>query len=202
MKFIRYLRWAVFLCFLLLAESMSVSAAGKQTIYNSPYVSFSPDKKAWTTNAGDANYSWYSYGFTVETGISSSLREPGTGEHFYNYTRQGTVPVGNWVVAHRPATCIHGAIIDTGYHGLNCGRSICKMPYYSGWFAYCADCGDRLTSMLVYMSKEAAESIDYLELQDGLDYYYLCPRCRSLEQGAPMGNHSCKAVSWNRYNVV
>lgn len=202
MKFMKCLRWALFLSVLLLTESMSVSAEGKQTIYNSPYVSFSPDKKAWTTNAGDANYSWYSNGFTVETGISSSLREPGTGEHLYNYARQGTVPVGNWVVAHCPARCIHLAITDTDYHGLNQGRSICKKPYYSGWVAYCADCGNKLTNMLMYMSKEAAESIDFLELQTGLDYYYLCPWCRNLEQGSPMGKHSCKAVSWNRYKVV
>lgn len=181
---------------------MSASAAGKQTIYNSPYVSFSPDKKAWTTNAGDTNYSWYSYGFTVETGISSSLREPGTGEHFYTYARQGTIPVGSWVVRHRASYCIHDAYTNGNYHGLNYRISRCMMPYYSGWFAYCADCGNNLTNMLVYMSKETAKSIDYLELQDELDYYYLCPQCRNLEQGVPMGSHSCKAVSWNRYRVV
>lgn len=34
-------------------------AADKKTIYNSPYVSFSPDGKAFTTCAGDRDYTWY-----------------------------------------------------------------------------------------------------------------------------------------------
>ena len=54
---------------------LSVNAAGEQTIYNSPYVSFSPDGKAWTTNAGDKNYTWYQNKETVSTGISSTIRE-------------------------------------------------------------------------------------------------------------------------------
>lgn len=50
-------------------------AAVKKTIYNSPYVSFSPDGNAFTTNAGDQNYSWYAENesTTVYTGIKSSL---------------------------------------------------------------------------------------------------------------------------------
>lgn len=202
MNVFRYLKWTALFCLLLLADPALVSAEGKQTIYNSPYVSFSPDGKAWTTNAGDANFRWYDNGFTVETGIPSSLREPGTGEHFYTYARQGTVPVGKWVVMHRPASCIHDNHIGASYHGLNYGVARCLGPYYSGWFAYCADCGNCLTNMLVYMSKDAAESIDYLELQNNLDYFYLCPLCRNLEQGVPMGYHSCKTISWNRYKVV
>ena len=202
MNIFRYLKWAALFCFLLLAEPLSVSAEGKQTIYTSPYVSFSPDGKAWTTNAGDANFRWYDYGLTVETGIRSTLREPGTGEHFYTYARQGTVPVRKWVVMHRPASCIHDNHTGVNYHGLSYGMSKCLRPYYSGWLAYCADCGNLLTNMFVYMSKDAAESIDYLELQNDLDYFYLCPLCRNLEQGVAMGSHSCKTISWNRYKVV
>lgn len=205
MRTFRYFGWTAMLCLLLLSKSTTVFAAGKQTIYNSPYVSFSPDGKAWTTNAGDPSGIWYAEGFTVETGIRSSLREPETGEHLYPYSRQGMVPVESWVVRHRPACCIHGYGINSNlkyYHGLNFGIQYCLRSYYSGWMATCADCGDLLTNMFVYMSEAAAESIDYLEIRKDMDYYYLCPLCRNLEQGVPMGSHQCQAVSWNCYNVV
>ena len=41
------------------------SAKAQQTIYNSPYVTFAPDGKAWTTNAGDQDVNWYSEGTRV-----------------------------------------------------------------------------------------------------------------------------------------
>lgn len=207
MRIFRYFGWTVLLCLLLLLKPMAVSAAGKQTIYNSPYVSFSPDGKAWTTNAGDTAGIWYASGFTVETGIRSTLREPETGEHLYTYTRQGTVPVGSWIVKHRTACCIHSSKNSSNstqkyYHGLNYRTTSCLRSYYSGWMATCADCGNILVNLLMYMSESAADSIDYLEMREDLDYYYLCPLCRCLEQGAAMGCHQCKAVSWNRYKVV
>ena len=40
----------------LLLPGGHVQASEKKTIYNSSYVSFSPDGKAWTTCAGDRNY--------------------------------------------------------------------------------------------------------------------------------------------------
>ena len=43
----------------LLLPGGHVQASEKRTIYNSSYVSFSPDGKAWTTCAGDRNYKWY-----------------------------------------------------------------------------------------------------------------------------------------------
>ena len=72
-------------------------AADKKTIYNSPYVSFSPDGKAFTTCAGDQNYTWYAEddSTTVYTGIKSSLRSLRTGEHYYKVARWGEVPVGS-----------------------------------------------------------------------------------------------------------
>lgn len=83
-------------------------AADKKTIYNSPYVSFSPDGKAFTTCAGDQNYTWYAEddSTTVYTGIKSSLRSLRTGEHYYKVARWGEVPVGSWKVVHRPGQCI------------------------------------------------------------------------------------------------
>ena len=119
------------------------------------FLSFSTDRLGWTTDAGDTDYQWYNLGDTVETGIRSSLRAPGTGEHFYRYARQGMIPVGKWVVSHRPARCIHGDTdTDIGnYHNLNYGKKICRRPYHSGWFGWCADCGERLMDMLVYMKR-------------------------------------------------
>lgn len=57
-------------------------AADKKTIYNSPYVSFSPDGKAFTTCAGDQNYTWYAEddSTTVYSGINHlcGVYEPGS----------------------------------------------------------------------------------------------------------------------------
>lgn len=89
-------------------------AADKKTIYNSPYVSFSPDGKAFTTCAGDQNYTWYAEddSTTVYTGIKSSLRSLRTGEHYYKVARWGEVPVGSWKVVHRPGQCIHDGYVS------------------------------------------------------------------------------------------
>lgn len=66
-------------------------AADKKTIYNSPYVSFSPDGKAFTTCAGDQNYTWYAEddSTTVYTGIKSSLRSLRTGGALLQSSQMG-----------------------------------------------------------------------------------------------------------------
>ena len=187
-------------------------AEAAKTVYNSPYVTFSPDGKAWTTNAGDKNIQWYPYGETRSTGIASSLRALETGEHYYAKPRTGIVPIGYWKVAHTPGQCIHnayppdenGAAVTT-YHGVSFGRHTCFADHYSGWFAYCADCGEKITPGLIYMSRDAAKSIDYLQLSADTSnmyyYYYLCPFCNNLEQGCDLSAHDCKAISINRYRV-
>ena len=139
-------------------------AADKKTIYNSPYVSFSPDGKAFTTCAGDQNYTWYDNGTTVNTGIKSSLRNLETGEHYYAIRRSGEVPVGYWKVVHRPGQCIHDGYPDKDWHGIAFGTQKCMQYYYSGWKAYCADCGEPIKENHIYMSREAAASIQYLDL--------------------------------------
>lgn len=192
------LLWVLFLT----VPSLRAHAGEQRTVYNSPFVSFSPDRLGWTTDAGDTDYQWYNYGDTVETGIRSSLRAPETGEHFYRYARQGMIPVGKWVVNHRSARCIHGNTDIGNYHDLDYGRKMCRRPYHSGWIGWCADCGERLTDMLVYMNRETAETLQWLDFKKDMFYYYLCPWCANLEQGVPMGTHSCKAVSANRYKVV
>lgn len=178
------------------AGAVSVSAA--QTIESSPYVSFSPDRQAWTTNEGDRNIRWYRKGEAVETGIRSTLRKPEEGEHYYYRQAQGIAAVGRWVVEHGAGQCIHTEY-QMDYHGISYAKSMCRARHYSGWIAYCADCGERISDLLVYMSREAAETIDYIPL--GMDYYYLCPFCRNLEQGRTF-EHMCKAVSANMYRVV
>lgn len=183
-------------------------AADKKTIYNSPYVSFSPDGKAFTTCAGDQNYTWYAEddSTTVYTGIKSSLRSLRTGEHYYKVARWGEVPVGSWKVVHRPGQCIHdGYPTDKNWHGIQFGTQKCGHYYYSGWKAFCADCGESLEDANIYMSREAASSIQYLDLgseEKPVHYYYLCPFCRNLEQGVSLSAHWCKEISWNQYRVI
>lgn len=202
MKKICLVMWAAALFLLLWAELLRVDASEHRTIYNSPYVTFSPDGKAWTTNAGDTNCVWYGQGTTVMTGIVTSLQDLQTGQHYYNYVRVGEVPVEKWFVRYQTASCVHLDYPQGSYHGIIFGTQICNRAYYSGWGAYCADCGELIETAYIYMSREAAESIHYLEVGSGMDYYYLCPYCRSLEQGSPIKSHQCREVSWNRYKVA
>lgn len=53
---IMYSIMGIALGIVLLLPGGHVQASEKKTIYNSSYVSFSPDGKAWTTCAGDRNY--------------------------------------------------------------------------------------------------------------------------------------------------
>lgn len=186
-----------------------VEAAGRiteKTIYNSPYVSFSPDGKAFTTCAGDRNYKWYdrNNSTTVYTGIPASLRNLQRGEHYYRYERTGEIPVGSWKVVHRRGQCVHDGYPDRDWHGIVFGKQKCRGYYYSGWRALCADCGEEIEPFSIYMSKEAAESIQYLDLgreDEPVSYYYLCPFCRNLEQGVTFSPHQCKEISWNQYSI-
>lgn len=198
-----FLKRAIFVVFLVCIPCIQIKAAGKQTIYNSPYVNFSGDGTAWTTNAGEQKYEWYPYGETVSTGIKSSLRALQTGEHYYKVSRQGELPIGEWKVVWRNANCIHIDYPPAGnkFHDVTFARNICLKPHFSGWIPYCADCGEMLTDKLVYMSRNAAASIDYLEVGMDFDYYYLCPYCMNLEQGVPVEEHICKDISWNSYLV-
>ena len=182
---------------------LGAAASEKRTIYNSKYVTFSPDGLAWTTDAGNAKYTWYPQGTTVNTGITSSLPSLNKGEHYYRWERTGSVPVGRWTVKHSNAMCIHEIYrFGDAYHGVLVGSKKCFGAYNSGWFAYCADCGETIASMLIYMQQSTAESIHYLEMGNDIFYYYLCPRCNNLEQGLPMGPHMCKDSSANQYKVI
>lgn len=190
----------------MLLPGQKVDAADKKTIYNSPYVSFSPDGKAFTTCAGDRDYTWYDADTRVSTGITSSLRALNTGEHYYKVSRYGEIPIGYWQVSHRPAQCIHNGYPEDNdlYHGIQYGRHKCLRNYNSGWMAYCADCGEVIAYAHMYMSRDAAKSIQYLDLgseKNPVFYYYLCPFCRNLEQGERLSAHWCKKISWNQYRI-
>lgn len=202
MKRLGFVMWGAAAFLLLWAKPLRANAAGHQTIYNNPYVTFSPDGKAWTTNDGDTNCVWYNQGTEVTTGIVSTLQELGTGQHYYSYLREGAVPVKKWVVRHKMASCIHVLSAPGIFHGVVFHNQVCYRAYYSGWGAYCADCGELINSVFIYMSREAAETIGYLEVGAAMDYYYLCPYCRGLEQGAPIVSHQCRGISWNRYKVA
>jgi len=197
-KGIKHISYLICFIGLLLFHGIQAEAS---SLPDNPNITFSPDGKAFTTNAGDTNYTWYPNGETAYTGITSSIRELEEGEHKYKSTRNGIVPVGYWKVVHATGQCIHDAYPSGYYHGINYETSKCFRQYNSGWFAYCADCGDLIAHLLFYMNKTTAYTVKDLDMN--LDYYYLCPYdgCRNLEQGAELGKHECDAISWNRYYV-
>lgn len=168
---------------------------------------FSPDGRAWTIQEalprpGDARNSvnpacWYPMGEEVITGEKREPRKPGRGEHAYSYERHGIVPISYWKVRHVHAQCIHVEV--PGFHGVPGGGNRCRSSYYSGWNPYCEDCGEIVESLLFYFSRDAAQKMTTLNLD--LDYYYLCPTCNHMEQGAEV-RHVCKGISANRYQVL
>ncbi len=194
----------VFLGVLITASMLSLSVhAAEKTIYSSPYVTFAPDGRAWTTNAGDRAIVHYSEEDNIDFRKMSTLSTLEPGQHYYKFDRTGDIPVKEWRVIWENGECIHNSYPKEGedYHGISFGRQICATDHFSGWTAYCADCGEPITNCLIYMSKEAARSIEFVRVEDGLDYYYLCPFCNNLEQGCSI-RHQCMAVSNNRYRVI
>lgn len=174
------------------------------TIYENPYVTFSPDKTAWTTCAGDQNVEWYETDGSddVETGVGATLRALEVGEHYYPVNRTGDVPIEKWVVALSKVNCCHTSYPDASwYPDIGYRKQICLKPHFSAWHPICADCKEPIVSWHVYMSKDAAASIGYWPAGKGLTYYYLCPFNQNLEQGVGVGKHRCKAISANRYKV-
>lgn len=152
---------------------------------------------------------WYPMNTRVTTGIASSLRELQVGEHYYRYLRVGDVPVGYWQVAHPWGGCIHtnndpfingvegGA---PGYAGKRWTPGICGKTYPSGWFAYCADCGEVVTCALIYATQGVISTMGSFD--SSLMYVYGCPHCGGLETQGSKPGHDCRAISWNKYKVV
>lgn len=182
------------------------------TMSQSPYVSFSPDGSAWTvkeelpyTNQYSTYWEskeypeyWYKEGTTYATGIVSSIRSLKMGEHYYAWNRYGEVPVGKWVVEHQDGKCIHES--DAGdIHGYTNVEEKCYCAYYSGWYAYCADCGEPIRPILMYMSSDAVQTIKSINTYYG--YYYVCPTNGHVENDAKAAAHVCKDISYNCYRV-
>lgn len=187
--------WALLLVFLL-NRKIDAEAAYE----GNPYISLSPDKQAFTTNAGEKDYEWYERGTRVYTGVESTLSEPQKGQHYYDKAVEGRIPVGSWEVVLGEGVCIHKKYPATGYfHGITYGKRNCKGAYYSGWGYYCADCGALEKDIHYYMSDLTAKSITYIDTN--MAYFYKCPHCDNLEQGTEQDIHMCKGISDNRYFV-
>ncbi len=165
-----------------------------------PNVSMSVDGNAFTTHAKDIAGEWYEKGTEIFTGVTGDLREPGEGEHLYPKICEEIVPVEKWVVSWEGARCAH-KIYPSGnmVYGESFGRKNCMKSYYSGWFAYCADCKEPVISNYVYMSRETARKFTYMDLS--VSYFYKCPHCDNLEQALTFPKHICKDISANRYFV-
>jgi len=204
-------------CLLILISKIDAFAESKQTLYNSPYITWSPDGSACTTNYLEYLTDWYEEDTTVYTGIplkvDYSTLTPPVGMHIYQYNKESTeLPLYKWHVDYGTHICIHsGSASTTGYCGLsyvkngwnydnkftytiNCHAN--RLP--SGWVATCADCGTEFR-LYVYATKEAIETIDYLDTTKG--YFYICPWDGALEQASGF-NHKCKELSYNMYEVV
>lgn len=200
-------RLVLFLLAGFLAYGALCCRAKAMGFYENPYIVMSPDGQAWTVPEKlpfpadrtdlNAQACWYPSGEEFVTGIESSLLLPGEGEHYYRYDRKGLVPIKKWRVVHRAGRCIHKDVAF--FHGNYYNVGICRKNYYSGWNAWCADCGELLDPSLIYMSREKIHLME--EIDVSLDYYYDCPNCGHLEQGIPI-SHKCKEISANRYQVV
>ncbi len=151
--------------------------------------------------AGTSPSFWLPEGTMVETGIESALQAINVGEHYYGVPRTGEIPIGRWVVRHRPSSCVHTGNKKEEWMGLAVGNDICKGAYYSGWLSYCADCGEVIQNTYVYAAQDRIETIRYLNIDYG--YYYICqnPGCHHLENEGCEKKHICKQVSPNRYIV-
>ena len=170
------------------------------TIYESPYVNWSPDRTAWTVQEpvpytdhwftykrmGFTPEYWYPKLETYETGIASTLGTPGVGQHLYTYGRTGEIPVGRWVNEWSEAACVHGYTKDW-YRGLPVSPTCCGNTYYSGWVCYCADCGEPVNHRYMYMSRDAMKSLTSIDVD--VTWFYVCPTCLHLENESATDPH-------------
>lgn len=160
-------------------------------------VTVSPDGTAWTTDYMDKTNEKLPEGTVWFTGITSSLRKPKEGEHYYRTAVNGSVNIGKWVVAWRNAQCIHPYSMQS-YKGFSVNGGICHSQYNNGWNAYCADCGEKVSDMYIYAKMQTIQEITSMPGKGS--YLYICPYCRGLEQGTSY-QHICKQISYNHYEV-
>lgn len=149
-----------------------------------PGVQSAPDGDGWTVvdplpvdtdpSLDSASY-WIDAHTTINTGISRNLQQPGVGQHFYTYNREGVIPVYKWEVVQKEGHCIHqetGRAVDQygvdGYHGIVRTDNICYGEYWSGWNPWCADCGSMFW-IAHYMSPETVAQIQYIDLDPAMN---------------------------------
>lgn len=216
------------------AASLPSPESVMNSYMNNPYIRFYSGSQgiAWTTVHPDgcsvSQYGTYVYtDNTVYRGSEGTTVIPQdvvsrkeiqgelkSGQHYYSAPiTDSVVPVGKWVLSHRPARCIHGpftACRDFEYYGIDgLPNTICRAEYDSGWVAYCADCGQPLTGF-VYTNDVCVGNIGYLFSGNGdfartypTQYVFICPiGGDNLENDLHLDAHVCKCfVSYNRYTV-
>ncbi len=178
----------------------------------------SPNGLGWTLDRGAQKVEKAEVGTCILTGQKSALGEVGPGYHFYEYKRTGEVPIGAWQVTMERGKCIHtlgersyANLKASGYLGLTYPdkESTCGAYYMPGWTGLCADCGEPVLAtgekgyekpFYIYGSRKSVTAITSLNVN--MDYYYQCPFCSHLEQGAGKRYHTCRQTSANRYRVV
>ncbi len=160
-------------------------------------VTVSPNREAWTTDYLDRTNERLPAGYTVNTGITSGLPALQKGEHYYSKSCEGSVNIAKWVVSWPSAQCIHN-YDAMDYMGFHVEAGYCRSYYNNGWRAYCAECGEAVTQMLIYAKSDTVKGITSMPAQSV--YLYICPYCRGLEQGTGY-QHICKDVSANMYTV-
>lgn len=181
-------------------------------------VTISPNGLGWTLDKGVQKVEKAEVGACIMTGQKSTLGELERGYHFYEYKRTGEVPIGSWRATMEQGKCIHtlGArsyanLKASGYLGLTYPdkESTCGAYYMPGWTGLCADCGEPVLAtgekgyekpFYIYGSGRSVAALTSLDVN--LDYYYQCPFCSHLEQGAGKRYHTCRQISANRYRVV
>lgn len=190
---------------LLLAAGISLSAQAA-SLWDNPGVTWAPSGKAFTTDAGERNYTAYPKGTTVYPGGEAGRTGLEKGQHYYESSKTGDIPVQKWEVTWTPGKCVHSRITEDDFtaaeefgiaHRLQFCTASCGSYYKPGWIATCADCGETIP-MLFYMDEDTAQGLSTLPAET--DYYYLCPVCSNLEMGAKI-KHKCRAVSWNQYYI-
>lgn len=163
-------------------------------------VTVSPDGTAWTTDYLDTTNEWLNKGYTISTGVASSLRELQTGEHYYTVPATGSINIGKWEVAWPNAQCIHEIALYDNFCGFPIkSDTVCYANYNNGWNAYCADCGELVSEMLFYAKSSTVSGITSIPASAW--YVYICPHCQGLEQGRHYG-HTCKDISNNYYEIT
>lgn len=188
---------ALFL-YVLLVLNFEVKASLPTYLYENPNVTISPDGEAFTTDYLVQGTDSIPVGYTIELEKNLTLEKLKTGEHYYYGVKDEDVTISKWVVGWHTGQCIHNKEGIANYHDVYNSYELCYSYYYPGWHAYCSDCGEIINEHYIYMSESTASTLTMLP--SSACYYYSCPWCLGLEQGAGY-THVCKIISVNKYQI-